>query len=106
MSTKYCVVLTTTGSQQEADQISELLVREKLAACVQSLPITSTYIWEDELIKDSEWLLLIKTRSDKYKEIEALILAHHSYDVPEIIQVPVEAGYPSYLTWIDRIQPE
>jgi periplasmic divalent cation tolerance protein len=102
MSTKYSVILTTTGSQQEANQISELLVREKLAACVQSLPITSTYTWEGQLTQDAEWLLLIKTKSDKYKEIEALILAHHSYDVPEIIRVPVEAGYPGYLTWINN----
>ena len=102
MSPKYSVILTTTGSQQEANQLSELLVREKLAACVQSLPITSTYTWKGQLTQDSEWLLLIKTRSDKYKEIEALILTHHSYDVPEIIQLPVEAGNLGYLNWINN----
>lgn len=101
MPAKYSVILTTTGSQQEANQISELLVQGKLAACVQSLPITSTYTWEGQLTQDSEWLLLIKTRSEKYKEIEALILTHHSYDVPEIIQVPVEAGNTGYLNWIN-----
>jgi len=102
MSTKYCIVLTAIGSQKEANHISELLVREKQAACVQRLPITSTYSWKGELVTDSEWLLLIKTRSDKYKEIEALILTHHSYEVPEIIQIPVETGNPGYLNWINN----
>ena len=101
MSQEYCVILTTTGSQEEANHLSELLVQEKLAACVQRFPITSNYTWEGQLTHDSEWLLLIKTRSEKYKGIEALILTHHSYDVPEIIQLPVEAGNPGYLTWID-----
>lgn len=101
MTQAYCVILTTTGSQEEADHLSELLVQEKLAACVQRFPITSTYTWEGKLTRDSEWLLLIKTRSDKYKEIETLILTHHSYDVPEIIQLPVETGNPEYLSWID-----
>jgi len=101
MSQEYCVILTTTGSQEEANHLSELLVQEKLAACVQSLPITSTYTWEEKLTCDSEWLLMIKTRSDKYKAIETLILTHHSYDVPEILQLPVESGNPGYLTWIN-----
>ncbi|HEY9122034.1 MAG TPA: divalent-cation tolerance protein CutA [Brevefilum sp.] len=102
MTQAYCVILTTTGSQEEANHLSELLVQEKLAACAQSFPITSTYTWEGKLTRDSEWLLLIKTRSDKYKEIEALILTQHSYEVPEIIQMPVETGYAGYLTWIDN----
>jgi len=102
MAQKYSVLMTTTDSQQEANRLSELLVREKLAACVQSLPITSTYTWKGELVKDSEWLLLIKTRSNKYKEIEALLLTHHSYDIPEIVLLPVDAGYSGYLSWIDE----
>jgi len=102
MSQEYCVILTTTGSQEEANHLSELLVREKLAACVQSFPITSTYTWEGKLTRDSEFLLLIKTRSDKYKPIEGLILTHHSYDVPEIIRLPVETGNSDYLSWIDN----
>jgi periplasmic divalent cation tolerance protein len=78
------------------------LIQEKFAACVQSFPITSTYTWEGKMIRDPEWLLLIKTRSDKYIAVEDFILAHHSYDVPEIIQLPVEMGYSGYLTWIDN----
>lgn len=102
MSKKYSVVLTTTGSQQEANRLSELLVREKLAACVQTMPITSTYIWKGQLNQDSEWLLLIKTRSEIFDKLEAFILANHSYDTPEIIQLPVEAGYSGYLDWIQE----
>jgi periplasmic divalent cation tolerance protein len=102
MSQDYCVILTTTGSQEEADQLSGLLVREKLAACVQHLPTKSTYTWEGQLVKESEWLLLIKTKSANFSKIEALILSHHSYETPEIIQLPVTAGYADYLAWIDR----
>ena len=102
MSNKYSVVLTTTGSQQEANQLSELLVREKLAACVQSLPITSTYTWEGRLTQDSEWLLLIKTKSEIFEKLESFILANHNYDTPEIIQLPVETGYSGYLAWIEE----
>ena len=102
MPTKYSVILTTTGSQQEANRLSELLVREKLAACVQRQPITSTYCWKGELITDSEWLLLIKTKSKNFKDIEAVILANHSYDTPEIVQLSVDSGYSKYLAWIDE----
>ncbi len=102
MAKKYSVVMTTTDSQEEANRLSDLLVREKLAACVQSLPITSTYSWEGQIVKDSEWLLLIKTKSETFKEIESILLANHSYDTPEIIQLPVEAGYLEYLAWINE----
>ena len=102
MSNEYSVIITTTSSQLEANHLSEVLVREKLAACVQSLPITSTYTWEGQLTRDSEWLLLIKTRSEKYRQVEEIILTHHSYDTPEIIQLPVDAGNPGYLAWIDE----
>ena len=102
MPEKYSVVLTTVSSQQESNILAELLVKEKLAACVQTLPITSTYTWEGEMVKDSEWLLLIKTKSEVYEELESFILANHSYDTPEIMQLPVEKGFPGYLSWIDE----
>ena len=102
MTKEYSVVLTTIGSQQAANQLSELLVREKLAACVQSFPITSTYTWKRQLTQDSEWLLLIKTKSEIFKKLESFIIANHSYDTPEIIKLPVEAGYSRYLAWIEE----
>jgi len=98
--TDYCVILTTCGSQEEADSIAAGLVEARLAACVQQTPIRSTYRWEGKIVKDEEILLFIKTRTDIYPQIEAWIRSHHSYDVPEIIRLPVDAGLDDYLTWV------
>lgn len=100
---QYCAVMTTTGSESEADQLARVLVSEQLAACVQILPITSYYTWQASLHRDPEWLLLVKTRSDLYPQIEAIILKHHSYEVPEIIQLPVKRGHQAYLQWVDEV---
>ncbi len=96
----YCVVLATAGSRDEAEHIAELLVTRKLAACVQITAISSFYLWDGELHKDPEHLLLIKTRSNRYGEVEAAIRESHSYEVPEIVQLPIERGLASYLGWI------
>ncbi len=98
---EYCVIMTTTGSQDEAEALAEKMVSEHLAACVQILHITSYYTWEGKPNKDSEWLLLIKTRTDCYQGIENFIQANHSYDVPELLQIPINQGLESYLEWID-----
>jgi len=96
----YCVIVTTTASQQEARKIAEKLVTHKLAACVQILDIESFYAWQGTLKHEPECLLLIKTRSDLYPNIEKMICAIHSYEVPEIIQLPITQGLEGYLGWI------
>jgi len=100
--TSHCVILTTAGSSPEAAALADGLVSERLAACVQMLPINSTYVWEGAVQRDAETLLLIKTRSDAYAAVEAYIREHHSYSVPEILCLPVTAGSSDYLGWIDR----
>jgi periplasmic divalent cation tolerance protein len=102
MDTSYCMILSTAGTQEEAEQLSAVLVRERLAACVQITTIHSTYIWQDTLHQDPEWLLLIKTRADLYPKVEDALRAHHSYDTPEIIQVPILRGSAAYFDWIDE----
>jgi periplasmic divalent cation tolerance protein len=102
MEKSYCMILTTTGSQEEAQHIAAVLVRERLAACVQVSTINSTYIWQDTLQQEPEWLLLIKTRADLYPQVEEALNAHHTYDTPEIIQVPILRGSAAYLGWIDE----
>jgi periplasmic divalent cation tolerance protein len=92
--------MTTTNSQEEANRLAEMLVRTRLAACVQSTPITSTYTWQGELARESEWLLLIKTRAERYELVQDALQKAHSYETPEIIQVPIDRGSPSYLAWI------
>lgn len=100
MSDSYCVILTTTGNLQEAENMARMLVSRKLAACVQITGVSSTYMWEGELRKEPEHLLLIKARADSYDAVQAAIRESHSYEVPEIVQLPIQRGLPAYLDWI------
>ena len=102
MSYTYCVILTTTDSQAEADHLGSMLVSQGLAACVQVTAITSTYTWEGTLHKEPEWLLLIKTKAERYTQVESALRTHHTYNNPEIIQVPITTGSQPYLQWIDK----
>lgn len=102
MTHTYCMILTTTGSQDEAERLAAILVSAGFAACVQITQITSTYTWQGSLHKDPEWLLLIKTRADLYPQVEETLLEHHSYEVPEIVSIPVTQGSAPYLAWIDE----
>ena len=88
------LVLVTVGERSEADNIAQTLVREKLAACVGIATIESIYLWE------GQFQLLIKTVKSRYPEVEAKILELHSYDVPEIMALPVVAASERYLHWV------
>jgi periplasmic divalent cation tolerance protein len=103
MPDAYSVILTTAGSPQEAESLAEGLVRQRLVACAQLLPISSTYTWEGEVEKDSEVLLLLKARADLYEQIESHILEKHSYDTPEVLRLDVAQGSAGYLSWISEV---
>jgi periplasmic divalent cation tolerance protein len=99
--TDYRIVLTTTGSADEAERIATALVEAQLAACVNIVsPIKSVYRWKGSVQKEREWLLLIKTTSSAFENVSEKISELHSYDLPECIQIPVEAGSAEYLDWI------
>ena len=99
---EHCVIHITAGSKEEADKISRGLVEDKLAFCVNTLPhIQSTYYWEDKIHTDTEFLLIVKTRKDHYDALETWVKINHSYEVPEIIALPIEQGLPAYLSGID-----
>lgn len=98
----YCMILTTAGTQEEAENLATMLVKEQLAACVQITPISSTYTWQGSLQKETEWLLLVKTRIDLYQEVEDALDVHHSYETPEIIQLPITQGSMAYLSWVNE----
>jgi periplasmic divalent cation tolerance protein len=100
---RYCMVLTTCPNREEGDRIACLLVEGGLAACVQMVDITSCYRWKGKVNRDSEKLLIIKARTLSYGQIEACILQNHSYEVPEVVMVPIEKGSPGYLGWIDQM---
>jgi periplasmic divalent cation tolerance protein len=97
------VVLITAGSREEAEQIAESLVGEMLAACVNIIPgVTSVYRWQERVQRDQEWLLVTKTHSDALDDLVQRVQELHSYDVPEIIALPLIGGSEAYLRWIDR----
>ncbi len=98
----YGLVLVTTSSQEEADSIATSLVANKLAACVSITPIRSLYTWQGEVHNECEWQLTIKTHLHKFKKIEEKVLAIHSYEVPEIIAIPIVAGSQPYLNWLAK----
>jgi periplasmic divalent cation tolerance protein len=100
--TKACVVMTTVSSKEEAEKIARAVLEARLAACVQIQEITSYYWWDDKINREGEQLLYLKTTPDKYHALEALLIANHSYDTPEILQLPIEAGFEKYLGWIQR----
>lgn len=95
------IVLITTPTDEEAQRIAEMLVNKKLAACVQILPsMTSIYVWQGEVQRDRENLLLVKTSGGKFDELDREIRAIHSYETPEIIALPIVAGSEPYLAWL------
>lgn len=100
---QYGIALVTVGSQKEALKIAQTLVKEKLAACVNVVfPIRSYYTWKGKVHKDKESLLIIKTKSLLFERLKKKILSLHSYEVPEIIFLPIQKGSKSYLDWIDK----
>jgi periplasmic divalent cation tolerance protein len=97
-----CQVTTTVDSREAADRLAALLVEARLAACAQvSGPISSTYRWQGRIETATEWACVLKTTVARLPALEARIRAEHPYQVPEIVAVPIVAGDPAYLAWID-----
>ena len=96
----YCLVMVTVASEQEAEKIAEALLTEQLAAGVSIAPVNSFYTWQEKINRDREWQLFIKTNLVLFTELAQTIQALHSYEVPEIIALPILAGFQPYLNWI------
>ena len=95
------VVTTTTSRKDEAETLAGELVSRRLAGCVQIVgPIASVFHWQGKIEHSEEWLCQIKTRRDKYAELEAAIRELHPYDVPEILAVSVAAASDAYAQWL------
>ncbi|RZL89807.1 MAG: divalent-cation tolerance protein CutA [Variovorax sp.] len=99
-NTAACIVMTTASTEDEAEALATAIVEARLAGCVQVQRVRSFYVWQDALHHEPEWLLLIKTLGARYAELEAFIRERHSYETPEIVQVPVTAGSADYLRWL------
>ena len=100
---EYVIVFVTTGSVEEAKQIAEVLVDQQLVACVNIVPeILSIYYWQGKVEKDTEAKMIIKTKSSLLNQLTQTVKNMHSYDVCEVIAVPIISGNSDYLKWIDE----
>jgi periplasmic divalent cation tolerance protein len=96
------VVIASCGSEEEAARIAGHLVSEKLAACVSVIPkVRSFYRWEGRVEDSAEVLMLIKSSHDLFDRLRSELQARHSYQIPEVLALPVLAGAPNYLAWMD-----
>jgi periplasmic divalent cation tolerance protein len=103
MPNDFLLVLCSFSDIAEAKSCATELVKQKLAGCVNLITgVTSFYQWEGELREDSECLLVIKTTHVNYENVESFLKANHSYDVPEIIAVPITQGSEDYLNWLNN----
>lgn len=97
------IVLTTSGSEDEARRIANHLVENQLAACVNLIPrVESIYRWQGKVESNREWVLLIKTTAGRFPAVHDAIRELHSYELPECIAVAIEDGSPDYLQWLQQ----
>ncbi|XP_014203754.1 uncharacterized protein LOC106636037 [Copidosoma floridanum] len=103
----HSVVYVTVGKEDEAKMLARGIVENRLAACVNIVPkITSVYRWKNEIQEDSELLLMIKTRTDTVDVLTEYVKSNHSYEVCEVISLPIQNGNKAYLDWIsDEVPP-
>ena len=100
--TGYGIVLVTASSQEEGKAIAKALIEAKLAACVTIMPVHSIYTWQGQVMDEQEWQMVIKTELRQFPLLENKIRELHSYEVPEIIALPIVAGSAPYLQWISE----
>ncbi|MFQ6046155.1 MAG: divalent-cation tolerance protein CutA [Gemmatimonadales bacterium] len=98
----YVVVFTTLPSVDEGRRFVRGLVEDRVAACGTVLPgATSVYWWQGKIEETSEVQVVLKTRRERWTELERAVQERHPYDVPELLAMPVEAGLSAYLDWIN-----
>ena len=102
--TNKIVVLVTCGSAKDARRIARAVVQQRMAACanIVATPVQSVYRWKGRVESAKEFLLIIKTTQARFAKLKAEVKRLHSYDVPEIIALPIAHGAANYLTWISE----
>lgn len=99
----YLLTVSTCPDMETAERLGAALLERHLIACVNILPgATSMYEWKGKVERDRECVLLMKTRTDAFEELQRAVVELHPYELPEVIAVPIEQGLPGYLTWIDE----
>lgn len=98
---EFCQVVTMYDEREHADDLAKLLVVERLASSVHvEGPVTARFWWDGTVKTVTEWRVTCKTTTARYAQVEARIIAHHPYIVPEVLAIPVLAGSQDYLAWI------
>ncbi len=98
----FSVIYITAGNLEEARRIGKKLIEERLAACVNIFPISSIYRWKDNIEESDEFGMIVKTKTEKVKEIEKRVKLLHSYEVPCVIEFKIGEGSAEYLKWIEE----
>ena len=107
LQTEYVVVLITTTSKQEAENIAQHLLKEQLIACANITgPVSSLFHWSGKIEKAEEYLVFLKSRKDLFDKLAETVRALQSYEVPEIIALPIVKGSNGYLGWLDSCLAE
>lgn len=97
------LVISNCGTSEEAHEVARALIEARLAACVNIVPgVQSIYHWQGAIEEAAEWTLLIKTRRTLFDRLCAELRRTHSYQVPEVIAIPIIDGHSEYLAWIER----
>jgi periplasmic divalent cation tolerance protein len=98
----YVIVIVTTASKQEAENIAQQLLKQRLIACANITgPVSSFFHWSGKPEKAEEYLIFMKSRKDLFDKLSETVKALHSYEVPEILALPVVDGYKEYLAWLE-----
>jgi len=97
----FSIIYITAGDMAEARKIGRILVEERLAACANIFPITSIFRWKGNIDETSEFGIIVKTRTEKVKEIEKRVKELHSYEVPCVVSFKIDDGSSDYLEWIN-----
>jgi uncharacterized protein involved in tolerance to divalent cations len=101
--TDYILVFITASSEKEGEKIASALLKEKLAACVNMISgVKSTFRWKGQICAEDEVLLIAKTKDILFESLKKRVLELHSYEVPEIIALPILAGFEKYLDWMKK----
>jgi periplasmic divalent cation tolerance protein len=99
----YGMLMTSLPDKVQAQDMAKHLLTERLAACVQIMPVESHYVWNGEMQEAGEWLLLVKTRAALFETAIRAIKSRHPYEVPEIVTAGFTAGFAGYFGWIDQV---
>jgi periplasmic divalent cation tolerance protein len=101
LNNDYIIILVTTKDKDEAEKISQLLLKERLIACANIVsPVTSFFYWRDKIEKTEESLIVTKSRQDLFEKVAERVKSLHSYEVPEVLALPIVEGSKAYLDWM------